>query len=331
MSSERVAVVVSAHRMYATLEGCLLGFQAILPRLEDLIFVDNGSTEYLGGLLGARFPGIGVIRLEQNKMFCGGYNAGIQFAMDRDYEFVLIANADTEVINPQFLNELVQTARRWPKAAFLGPLVYLRSRQVAQNTCLPFPGILRQAAIWLPWHLVPGLFSHLPAHDAKVDFLNGVCVFCRVSALRSFGLMDETYGGYLEDADWSWRAKARGWNSLFTPVPSLIHHEETVGYEHYSLKSFLLKRNTVLWYLKAGRKTSALIYAKASLGLARLRMFSTRDQAKKRKHDYFLCRLSQAYHGLLAGQEISEWFGPPLSPWDSLNRGYYDPWGIFDS
>ena len=52
---------------------------------------------------------------------------------------------------------------------------------------------------------------------------------------------------------------SHGWGSLFTPVPSLIHHEEVQGYEHHSFKSFLLKRNTVHWLLKAGRRRSASV------------------------------------------------------------------------
>jgi GT2 family glycosyltransferase len=57
--------------------------------------------------------------------------------------------------------------------------------------------------------------------------------------------MDENMGGYAEDYDWSWRAREKGWVSVFTPIPSVIHHETPSGYESYSLKTFLEKRNTV--------------------------------------------------------------------------------------
>ncbi len=38
-------------------------------------------------------------------------------------------------------------------------------------------------------------------NEKKVEFLNGVCVLCRMSAIREIGLLDEMMGGYVEDTD----------------------------------------------------------------------------------------------------------------------------------
>ena len=48
--------------------------------------------------------------------------------------------------------------------------------------------------------------------EKEVESLNGVCVLCRVEALREIGLLDEDMGGYVEDTDWAWRARDRGWD-----------------------------------------------------------------------------------------------------------------------
>jgi GT2 family glycosyltransferase len=237
-------------------------------------------------------------------------------AMDRGYDFALIVNADTEVANPEFVDALVDAASRNPRAAFLGPLVYYRTKDRVQNTCLKFPGIFRNTLVWLPWRLWPGLISKQTFTEREVEFLNGVCVLCRIDALREIGLMDEAYGGYQEDTDWSWRARQMGWTSVFTPVPGIIHHEESDGYEFFSLKSFLLKRNTVFWLLKVGRRTSATLYAYASMALAHLRSISARTDTERRKHRYFLERLRRSYKGLLDGEELGSWYGPPLGSWD---------------
>jgi GT2 family glycosyltransferase len=227
-----------------------------------------------------------------------------------------MSNADTEVVNPKFLEELLDVARRWPRAAFIGPLVYFRSHEVIQKTCLRFPDVMWETTIWLPWRLGRGYVDRQGEKERAVEFLNGVCVLCRVEALKEIGLMDETMGGYVEDADWAWRARQKGWGSVFAPIPSVIHHENPNGYEPYSLKTFLLKRNTVLWFLKTRQRTSALIYAGLSIGLSYFRMMFESSQSKKRKHKFFLGRLRRAYQGLLRGEEFGEWFGPPLGPWD---------------
>ena len=317
-SDGSIGIVVAAHKKCYPLERCLESLQELLSDRANLIFVDNGSEEMLHVWAAERFPDITVIRLPENQFFCGGYNAGIRKAIDREVEFVLIMNGDTEVINPDFLTGLSDAARRWPRAAFIGPLVYFRSHGVIQKTWLRFPNVLRSTLIWLPWRLTRHQKTKEIGPERIVEFLNGVCVLCRVSALEEFGLMDEAFGGYVEDADWSWRARQKGWMSLFTPVPSVIHHEEATGYEPHSLKTFLLKRNTVLWFLKVGRRFSARSYAFASIGLARVRMAFELSGHQKTKHQYFIQRLRTASLGLLNNKAMGDWFGPPLTNWRSF-------------
>ncbi len=300
--SHRTAVVVSSHRPYPTLDSCLRGFLSIVDRPEDLIFVNNGSSAELSQLISGKFPEITVVNLSQNGLFCAGYNAGIRAVLEKDYEFALIANADTEVVNPDFVEELLAAASRWPKAAFLGPLVYYRNRATIQNTRLHFPSISRNVVTWIPWRLFPNLRRTPPFREEEVEFLNGVCVLCRCSPLREFGLMDEQYGGYVEDADWSWRARKHGWISVFVPKPSIIHHEEAEGYEYFSFKSFLLKRNTVLWFLKAEHRSSAWAYALASIGLAWLRMLRAGGNSARLRYRLFLRSLNRTYQNMLFGK-----------------------------
>jgi hypothetical protein len=296
---------VSAHRPYPTLEACLRGFQSIVDREEDLIFVNNGSSASLVKLVSGNFPGITSITLGQNRLFCAGYNAGIRVALDRNYEFVLMVNADTEIANPSFIEELLKASGRWPKAAFLGPLVYFRSRNAVQVTRFSFPSVVRNFLNWIPWRLFPHIIDRPHLTEGKVGYLNGVCVLCRSAALREFGLMDERYGGYIEDADWSWRARKHGWSSIFIPVPSIIHHEEFEGYEHFSFKSLLLKRNTVLWFLKAGRRSSATVYALFSLALACVRMLRAENDFIRAKHKIFVRALRKCYRTMLLGTGLS--------------------------
>ena len=124
--------------------------------------------------------------------------------------------------------------------------------------------------------------------------------------------MDETFGAYVEDTDWSWRARKLGWKSIFSPVPSLIHHEEFRGYEHHSFKSFLLKRNTVYWLLKTGRYRAAHSYALGAIALAKFRVWMSRDHEEQQLRRDFVARLQLVYRRLLAREMLGAWYGPPL-------------------
>jgi hypothetical protein len=60
-----------------------------------------------------------------------------------------------------------------------------------------------------------------------------------------------------------------------------------------------LKRNTVLWYLKAGYRLSALAYALASISLAWMRAIKGRGNSAGRKYRQFLHDLGKTYQSML--------------------------------
>jgi GT2 family glycosyltransferase len=311
----RIAVVMATHKGNPSLNRSIESFLPLLTDPIDFIFVDNGSEENLKVWVEKRYPALTVIRLPANRLFCGGYNAGMRLALEKGYEFILISNADTEVVNPAFLQEMLRVERAWPRAAFLGPEVFWRHPGRIQKTCLLFPTIWRNSWQWLPSRLMRASWERQSQEEAVVEFLNGVCVLCRGKALKEVGLLDENMGGYVEDADWSWRALQKGWVSVFAPIPSIVHYENTSGYEPYSLKTFLLKRNTVYWYLKIGKAGSAKSYALASMFLGTVQFLCAVQADERRKHRYFVKRLMRAYNGLLRGEPLGEWFGPPFGSW----------------
>ena len=310
----RASIVVCSHCVCLPLDRCLAGMRGEVDRPEDLVFVANGRQDRAAEWVRDRFPDITIVELPENRYYCGGYNAGIRWAMDQRHDYVLLVNGDTEVASPGFLRRLVDFAEHNRRAAFVGPRVFYRSCDEVQRTALRYPSFWRHFWGW-PAHRLLGERPQI-AIPAEVEFLNGVCVLCRVAALEQIGLLDENMGGYAEDADWSWRARRAGFTSLYVPEPSVIHHEQTHGYEHHSLKTFMLKRNTVYWLKKRGAPTEALAYALCSLGLALVRAgWAAPWRREASLHRGFVRRLARAYRGILSGRPMGDWFGPPVGSW----------------
>ena len=306
-----VAVVIAAHRNYATLELCLNGFLGCVDKPQDIIFVDNGSGGLLVDCLVRKYSDITLISLPENRNFCGGFNAGIRVAIARDYKYVLIVNADTEVYNRNFLSALVTVMKRNQDVAFLGPKVFFRSTKNIQNTIFNFPTLHSFVINWFLYRLYPRILNKSDNTERIVDVLNGVCVLCRIDALKEVGLMDEVFGAYVEDTDWAWRANRLRWHSMYTPVESIIHHEEPSGYEQYSMKTFLLKRNFVFWFLKTDQVLIAYVYAYAALVLSLFRRGLATSKFRQR-YDGFHEQLYRAFKGLLQRKALGPWFGAPL-------------------
>lgn len=308
-----VAVVIASHKYCYPLERCIEGHCQQMRNSGDVIFVDNGSGGELAGWINEYYPDITLLERESNGYFCGGYNTGIQYAIDNNYDYVLIVNADTEVINTAYINAMVNVASMYEDAAFIGPKVYFGDENTVQNTVLEYPWIWRYMFNWVSRLIFKPNFSESLKREEYVDFLNGVCVLCRVSALKEVGLMDDVMGGYVEDTDWSWRARKKGWLSLYAPLPSIIHHQEKSEYRNYTLKSFMLRRNHVYWHMKNKRLFQALAFAFFSMFLAIIRLFlswltrNNVEQHVKYVRSYFIvCK------NLLSKKKVGAWFGPPI-------------------
>lgn len=279
----RSAIIIAAHKMYPEMPQCIVSAQQTAATPSDVILVDNGSGGVVSDWAAEFAPDIQVVRKPTNTFFCGGYNAGIQLAIERGYEFALILNADSEFVSTQFLKPLEDIMDQRGDVAFLGPMVFSDHEGTVQNTCLRFPRFVEAVLTWLPYRLLPKKAFQQQNFEHKTEVLNGVCVLCRAAAIKEIGLMDETFGGYVEDSDWSWRARNRGWSSWFVPIPSIIHKMEGFGYEHYSFKTFLLKRNTAYFFLKIKRPLSAFGYAGASIFLELLRSIKYLFRPNERK------------------------------------------------
>jgi GT2 family glycosyltransferase len=311
----RVAAVIATHAYCYPLEKCLAGLAAQLPSPADVILVDNGSGGRVAAWARDQAPDVTTVVRKANGFFCGGYNEGMRFAIERGYDFVLIINADTEVCNSRLIADLLAAAKRHPRAAFIGPQVFLRTPGNVQNTVLYFPTFSRNVASFLRLHLLGRQPPQSDDREREVEFLNGVCVLCRVTALREIGLLDEAMGGYVEDTDWSWRARACGWRSVYTPLPSIIHHQPESGYEHYSLKSFMLRRNTIYWHRKRGAALEAALYGWSARLLAWLRTARARltGRADAAEFETFAQRLTLVDRGIRRHTPLGDWFGPPFS------------------
>lgn len=313
MTSGKVAVVIATHKYCFPLERCISSHMGMLESPEDVVFVDNGSGGEMTAWANEHFPEITIITREQNGFFCGGYNSGMQYAIDHEYKYVLIVNADTEVCNAAYLAKLVEASEQHPTAAFLGPRVYLREAGNVQNTILRYPWFSSHLSHWLTSGFRSTNRSASTSTETSVDFLNGVCVLCRIDALRQIGLLDEEMGGYVEDTDWSWRARQRGWDSLYVPVTSILHYQAEDEYEHHSVKTFMLRRNHVYWHMKAGHVRQAWLFAAFSLLLAVLRALKAVFQQREvSEHRRYVSRFRDVARRILAGEPNGDWFGPPL-------------------
>ena len=187
----------------------------------EIIVVDNGSTDGSAAFVRERFPSVRVLELPQNLGFGGGSNAGFRAARN---DIVVLLNSDMRVA-PDFLQPLLD--------GFGAPGVFAVSCQIF----FPDPAKPREeTGLTHAWWAEGGLrVRHVV--DEKVTGLfpcfyggGGSCAFDRRKFLELGGFDHVLRPFYLEDTDLGYQAWKRGWRVLYQPASRVWHeHRGTIG------------------------------------------------------------------------------------------------------
>ncbi len=307
-----VHVLILNYRMRDQVRECLLSLAAVpYPNLTTVV-IDNDSSDGIEQLLAEEFPRVVFLQTGANLGYTGGNNVGIRHAIKAGADYVLILNPDTVVVNPNFIGDMVAQLETHPVIGIAGPKVFFREVGQVQNTVLFAPGLWRNLANWFAYRWNPGSFQLSGDKEVEAEVLNGVCLLIRAECLKQIGLFDELIFMYIEDADLDYRARQADWEVRYLPIESIVHRQKSEGYDMTSLVSFLLRRNSVYYLCKIGKRTEAFGYAALSLLLLSVRGLATFNYAGVIRYLKFCRRLAASYRQILLKRPLDESFGPPF-------------------
>ncbi|HWB83375.1 MAG TPA: glycosyltransferase [Bryobacteraceae bacterium] len=209
----------------------------------EVIVVDNGSTDGSAEFVRARFPQVKLLALEKNLGFGGGSNAGFRAAAN---DVVVLLNSDMRVA-PDFLAPLLE--------GFRDPAVFAVSCQIFFSD----PNKVREeTGLTQGWWQDGGLRVRHRIDDAIGDLYpcfyggGGSCAFDRRKFLELGGFDRLLEPFYLEDTDLGYLAWKRGWKVLYQPR-SIVYHEHrgTIGkrFQEEQIQA-VLKKNYLLFCWK---------------------------------------------------------------------------------
>jgi len=213
------AVILAWNHVDETLE-CLTSVLALDPPADRVLVVDNGSTDGTAERVRARFPSVEVMSLDRNRYFAGGVNEGLKRALEGGAGSVLLLNNDL-VMERGALGALKAALDADASRAAVSPKLYFYEPP---------------DRIWFAGGLITrglGLVRHRGAHKKDgmlrdgpraVDYASGAAVLLSRKALETVGLLDPDYVIYVEDVDWSARARKAGLTIWYEPAARGWHH-----------------------------------------------------------------------------------------------------------
>ena len=219
-----VAAVVVNHDAGDALLECVASLRA--EGIDDVVVVDNASTDGSAEALTAADPGVRLVRTGANLGYGAGANRGIRAT---GAALVLVSNPDVAVHDGS-VDALTLALGSDPALAVAGPCI-LEADGTRYPSARRFPSLVDAAGHALLAGVSPeNRFTRRyrmgdlrPGSTTEVDWVSGACFLARRSALEELGGFDEDYFMYAEDVDLCWRARRAGWGVAYVPGAVVTH------------------------------------------------------------------------------------------------------------
>ena len=225
-----VWALVLAFNEYDRTRECLRATLALDPPADRVLLVDNGSSDGTPDRVRAEFPAVEVLALPENRYFAGGVNAGLRRALEGGAGSILLLNNDL-VLERGALGLLAQALADDPARGAVAPKIFFYD----PPDRIWFAGGVVTRGFRLIRHR--GLNRRDDAHagpggglgDGRdparaIDYVSGAAALLSRRALTTVGLLDESYVIYVEDVDWSARARKAGFTLWYEPRARAWHH-----------------------------------------------------------------------------------------------------------
>jgi GT2 family glycosyltransferase len=208
----RELVVQSLESLYRTTEGLSL----------EVFVVDNGSSDGSVQAIRTDFPGVILIENEKNLGFARANNKALRRATAK---YILLLNTDT-ILQDDTVMALLEFMEGTTEAA-IGGAQLLHADGSKQNSVDNFPTLWSEGLNKSLLRLVfPRRFPSKRldlSRPIEVESVIGACAMVRKEAVEEVGCMDEDYFLFMEETDWCYRMRMKGWKVYLVPQAVAIH------------------------------------------------------------------------------------------------------------
>ncbi|MCB2220868.1 MAG: glycosyltransferase family 2 protein [Bacteroidetes bacterium] len=218
----KVAVVILNWNGRKFLEDFLPGVIHHSSKEAEIIVADNDSSDDSVAFLRTHFPQVRIIQNELNGGFAKGYNDALK-QITADY-FVLL-NSDIEVTK-NWIKPVIELMDSDPKIIACQP----KLRSYYDRNKFEYAGAAGGFIDKYGYPFCRGrLFQTLEEDQGQYDdvaeifWATGACMFVRAVEFIRMGGFDERFFAHMEEIDFCWRAKNRGFRVMYCPA-SMVYH-----------------------------------------------------------------------------------------------------------
>jgi GT2 family glycosyltransferase len=200
---------------------------------DEVILVDNASSDGSAAYVRQQFPWVNVVELRDNVGFAEGNNIGV--ARSRG-QYIALLNNDT-IVDERWLTELVRALEADDGIGAVVPKIY-KAHAYPRLDCAG----AEFNALGMSWgrgaNSVDEGQYELPVEVAAVT---GCSVLLRRTALGGDPMFDAKLFMYYEELDLSLRLRGRGYSVLYVPT-AIVHHKGSQAVAEMSRQPVLFQQ-----------------------------------------------------------------------------------------
>lgn len=219
----------------------------------EIRVVDNHSTDGSQEMVRRDFPDVELVENAGNLGFSAAANQALR---QSGAKYVFVLNSDT-VVDHEAIDVLIEYADHHDDVAVVGPGL-LNSDGSTQISGRKFP-IFRDAVmhaflgvIWTHnrWSARYKMMDWDRKSERFVDWVSGAAMFIRRQAAKEINFFDEHFFMYVEDMDFCYRLRQKGWQVAFVPDAKVVHHIGKSSEQSSSKMIIEFQKSMYLFYSK---------------------------------------------------------------------------------
>jgi len=298
---KQVAIVIVNWNGYKDTIACLTSIKKLHHDRYSLrtIVVDNGSTNDSVMKIGEAHPWVTVLTLGENKGFSGGNNEGIRYAYLQGADYVWLLNNDTYV-SPDALS--LVGAFSDPKVGIAASKIYFApGHEYHKDRYTPKE---RGHVFWYAGGVIDWknmYASHRGVDEVdhgqydgvqETEFVTGCSLMVSRQVIESVGVLDDMFFLYLEDLDYSLRAKREDYRLIYYPKSVVWHiNAGSSGGAGKPIHDYYFTRNRLLIGFRYAPLRTKLALIRESMGF----LFGNNIEKRHAVRDVLLMRFGRQY------------------------------------
>ncbi len=207
-----VLAIIVTYNFTAWMDRCLGSLLASDPQ-PDIMVIDNNSQDGTPAIIRERYPQVILLENHCNLGFGHANNQGMNYALEHNYDGVLLINQDAWLVNNDTLRKLVDASLHHPDYGIISPIHLTGTGDAVEHGFSVYSGLKDMNATF-------------PTDIVKVPFINAAIWYIPIVILKRVGMFDPLFYHYGEDKDMANRMSYHGLHIGFVPQTFGCHDRE---------------------------------------------------------------------------------------------------------